>query len=181
MACHYFQSAAKQFGQNPVAVLATLLLISYSEILQASIVPLSWTHLIYYTGNISNETRNIVWLYDASIYFFRKPKHTILGLFALSSLIVFVLPYILLLIFGHWLQGYSNWWILSWLNKLKPFMDAYHTPYKKHTPLDWSTLAITTGIVPLTFAINANGSETVNFIAVSSVTIALLTIQKKCV
>ena len=179
LACRYSRLVAKLFGQNPVAVLATLLLMSYSKILQASIVPLSWTHLIYYTGTPSNETRNIVWLYDASIYFFREPKHTVLGLFAISSLIMFVLPYILLLIFGHWLQSYSNWWILSWLNKLKPFMDAYHAPYKKHTRY-WTGLLLLSRLgLFLTFAINANGSDTVNLVAVSSVTIVLLTIQKR--
>ena len=133
LACRYSRSVAKQLGQNPVAVLATLLLMSFSKILQASIVPLSSTYLFYYTGNSLNETRRVVWLYDANIQYFKEPKHAALGLFAISSLIIFVLPYILLLFFGHWLQGCSNWWILSWLNKIKPFMDAYHAPYRKHT------------------------------------------------
>ena len=38
--CRYFQSIAKRLGQNPVAVLATLFLMSYSKILSAVIVPL---------------------------------------------------------------------------------------------------------------------------------------------
>ena len=46
LACRYSQSIAKRFGQNPVAVLATLLLMSYSKILQTIIVPLSWTYLV---------------------------------------------------------------------------------------------------------------------------------------
>ena len=133
MACHYSQSIAKRLGQNPVAVLATLLLMSYSKILQASIVPLSSSKLTYYNSSNGLESHQIIWLYDGSIGFFKEPKHIALGLFAILSLVVFVLPYIFLLLFGHWLQGYSNWWILSWLNRIKPFMDAYHAPYKKHT------------------------------------------------
>ena len=58
LACHYSRSIAKRFGQNPVAVLATLLLMSYSKILNAIIVPLTWTYLTYYTA--SNETRSVV-------------------------------------------------------------------------------------------------------------------------
>ena len=172
LVCRYSQSVAKQLGQNPVAVLATLLLMSYSKILQAIIDPLSLTYLTYYTP--SNETQSIVWLYDANIHYFKEFKHIALGMFAILSLSVFVLPYIFLLFFGHWLQGCSNWWILSWLNKLKPVMDAYHAPYKKHTRY-WTGLLLLSRLgLLLTFAINANGSESVNILAVSSVTIALL-------
>ena len=172
LACHYSQSIATRFGQNPVAVLATLLLMSYSKILSAVIVPLSWTYLTYYTA--SNETKSVVWLYDASIIFFREPKHIALGLFAIASLVVFVLPYIILLFFGHWLQGCSSWWILSWLNKLKPFMDANHAPYKKNTRY-WTGLLIISRLG--LFLIFANDSESVNIAAVTSVSVALLAIR----
>ena len=172
MVCRYSQSVAKQLGKNPVAVLATLLLMSYSKILGAVIVPLTWTYLTYYTK--SNETRSIVWMYDASVPYFGEPKHTTLGLFAILSVAVFVLPYISLLFFGHWLQGCSNWWILSWLNKIKPFMDAYHAPYRKHTRYWTGLLLITRLGLFLSFA---NDSESVNTVAVASVTIVLLAIR----
>ncbi len=55
LACRYSQSIAKQLGKNPVAVLATLVLMSYSKILSAVIVPLTWTYLTYYYST-SNET-----------------------------------------------------------------------------------------------------------------------------
>ena len=170
--CRYSQSIAKRLGQNPVAVLGTLLLMSYGKILSGVIVPLSWTYLTYYTA--SNETKSVVWLYDASIQFFGEPKHTALGLFAILCLIVFVVPYISLLFFGNWLQGCSNWWILSWLNKLKPFMDAYHAPYRKHTRY-WTGLLLLSRLgLFLTFA---NNGESVNIAAVSSVAVALLAIR----
>ena len=177
LACHYFQTIAKRLGQNPVAVLATLLLMSYSKILQAIIVPLSSTHLTYYNSSDDSKFHQTIWLYDGSIDLFKEPKHIALGLFAILALTVFVLPYISLLLFGHWLQGYSNWWILSWLNKLKPFMDAYHAPYKKHTRY-WTGLLLLSRLgLFLTFAINANGSESINILAVSSVSLALLAIK----
>ena len=178
LACRYSQSIAQRFGQNPVAVLATLLLMSYSKILSAVIVPLTWTYLTYYYSTL-NETRSVVWMYDASIPHFGEPKHTALGLFAILCIVVFVLPYISLLFFGYWLQSCSNWWILSWLNKIKPFMDAYHAPYRKHTRY-WTGLLLLSRLgLFLTFAINANGSESVNILVVSSVSIALLAIQKR--
>ena len=83
-----------------------------------------------------------------------------------DSMICFILPLI-----GHWLQGCSNWWIFSWLNKIKPFMDSYHAPYRKHIHY-WTGLF-------LTFAINANGSESIYLVAISSVNFAILAIQKR--
>ena len=178
LACRYSQSIAKRLGKNPVAVLATLLLMSYSKILGAVIVPLTWTYLTYYSAP-TNETQSVVWMYDASIQYFRESKHIALVLFAILCIVVLVSPYIFLLVFGHWLQSCSNWKILSWLNKIKPFMDAYHAPYRKHTRYWTGLLLIARLGLFLTFAINANGSESVNILAVSSVSIALLAIQRK--
>ena len=172
LASRYSQSIAKRLGKNPVAVLATLLLMSYSKILGAVIVPLTWTYLTHYSA-LTNEIQSVVWIYDASISYFG-PKHIALGLFAILCIAVFVLPYISLLFFGHWLQGCSNWWILSWLNKIKPFMDAYHAPYRKHTRYWTGLLLITRLGLFLSFA---NDSESVNTAAVASVTIALLAIR----
>ena len=177
VACRYSRSFTKHLGQNPVAVLATLFLMSYSKLLQAIIVPLFWTYLTYYTP--FNETRSIVWLYDASILFFNERKHIALGLFAVSTLVVFVVPYISLLFIGHWLQCCSNWWILPWLNKIKPFMDAYHAPYRKHTRYWTGLLLISRLGLFLTFAVNANGSESVSILAVSSVSISLLALHRR--
>ena len=84
-----------------------------------------------------------------------------------------------LLLFGHWLQGCSNWWILSWLNKIKPFMDAYHAPYRKNTRY-WTGLLLLSRLgLFLTFAVNANGSDSINILAVASVSIALLTMHRR--
>ena len=56
-------------------------------------------------------------------------------------------------------------------------MDVYHAPYKKHTRY-WTGLLLLSQLgLFLTFAINANGSESINILAVSSVTIALLAMK----
>ena len=169
------KSFAKTLGTNPVAVLATLLLMSFSKILKAIIAPLSWTYLTYY--NSTTKSHRIVWLYDGSIDFFQTPKHTILASFAILTLLVFVLPYLILLLCGQWLFGFSDWRIFSWLNKLKPLMDAYYAPYKKHTRywtglLLWSRMGLF-----LTIAINVLGSDRVNILAISSATAALLALK----
>ena len=76
----YSQSIALQLGQNPVAVLATILLMSYSKTLQAIIVPLSSSSLKYYNTSDYSESRQIIWLFNGSIGFFEEPKHIALGL-----------------------------------------------------------------------------------------------------
>ena len=67
LACKYSPSIAKRFGQNPVAVLATVLLMSYSKILQAIIVPLSSSSLKYYNTSDYSESHQIIWLFEGSI------------------------------------------------------------------------------------------------------------------
>ena len=57
-------------------------------------------------------------------------------------------------------------------------MDAYHAPYKKYTRY-WTGLLLLTRLgLFLIFAVNANGGESINILAVSSVSVALLAIQK---
>ena len=66
---------------NPVATLATLLLLSYTKLLRAIITALSFTIITYPTGQ-----QNIVWLQDASVKFFGA-KHCPLGLLAIAIII----------------------------------------------------------------------------------------------
>ena len=159
---------ARAIGKNPVAALATLFLLSYSKLLLTIIVALSFTSLEYPDG-----THKLVWLYDANIPYFQTIEHIILGGFALLVLFVLFLPYTLLLLCGHWLQAYSNWWIFSWLNKIKPFMDAYHAPYKKQTRYWTGCILLLRCVLFLVFTFNALGNGSINLLAITSATASL--------
>ena len=174
-ASNYSKTFSKLLGHNPVAVLATLLLLSYSKLLKSIITPLSWTYLTFY--NSTSDYRRKVWLYDGNVEFFKEPKHIVLGVFAILTIVLFVVPYILLLLCGHWMQGCSNWRALSWLNNLKPFMDAYYAPYKKHTRYWTGLLLVSRMGLYLTFAINALGNESINILAITSISAALLALK----
>ena len=137
VASHYSQRISNSLGHNAVAVLDTILFMSYSKILKATIVPLTLVSIsvIRFPTNttVTMECNVIrVWLYDPNIIqpFFQEPYHIALGVFAIFILLLLIFPYTFLLLCGHWLQAKSRWSILSWINKLKPFMDAYHAPYK---------------------------------------------------
>ena len=164
----YSDKVARSLGKNPVAALATLLLLSYSKILRTAIVALSYARLEYPDGTIK-----VVWLYDGNVPYFQIADHLALGAFAIVVLLVLFLPYTLLLLCGHLLQSYSDRKILSWINKIKPFMDAYHAPYKKESRYWTGFLLVVRCILFLLFAFNALGNANVNLLAITSVTAGL--------
>ena len=124
----YSQRFANLLGNNPVSVLATLILFSYTKILRTLIAVINITYLEYPYYNRG------VWLYDANIDYL-SGKHIPLFIVAVLVFLFLFLPYTLLLLFGQWLQAISHLRLFSWVNsaRLKPFMDSYHAPYKaKH-------------------------------------------------
>ena len=123
---HFSRRFANLLGKNPVSVLATLILLSYTKILRTLITVLYVTYLEYPKHN------RMVWLYDGNIDYL-SGKHIPLFLVAMLVFLFLFLPYTLLLLFGQWLQAISHLKLFAWVNRLKPFMDSYHAPYKgKH-------------------------------------------------
>ena len=98
---HFSQRFANLLCNNPVSVLATLTLLSYTKILRTLITTVYFTHLEYPTYNRS------VWFYDVNIEYIIG-KH--IPLFLVAVLVFFFLffPYTLLLLFGQWLQAISH-------------------------------------------------------------------------
>ena len=90
IASHYSGRVASIFGSNPVAVLATLFLLSYAKLLRTVIAALSFTSLDY-----PNNLRIAVWLYDGNIRYF-SGKHIPLFTAAMVCLIFLFLPYMML-------------------------------------------------------------------------------------
>ena len=150
IASRYSRMIAQSLGNNPVPTLATLFLLSYSKILRNIIAVLSVTSLDYPDG-----TSELVWLYDGSVPYFQRADHIVLGIFAISVLLLLFLPYTLLLLFGQCLQAYSHHRVLSWMNKIKPFMDAYHAPYKKETRYWTGLILLVRCVLFLIFAVNS--------------------------
>ena len=174
VATHYSSKLTKLFGKNPVATLSTLLLISYSKILRTIISSLSFTTLEVPDGN-----NIVVWLYDGSVGYTGNSSYLVLAVFSTLILLFLFIPYTLLLFCTHWLQALSHWRILSWLNKIKPFMDTYHAPYKKQTRY-WTGLLLFVRLFLFAFdAINSD-SELILIIttSVTAVLAALAYVHK---
>ena len=107
---YYSGRVAKIFGRNPIAVLATLFLLSYAKLLRTVIAALSFTSLEY-----PNNSRIAVWLYDGNVRYL-SAKHIPLFTASMVCLIFLFLPYTILLIFGQWLQARSQLKIFSCIN-----------------------------------------------------------------
>ena len=116
---------AKMIGKrNPVATLATLILFSYTKLLGSIISSLSFTVL-----NYPNDTRQLVWLPDASVSFL-SGKHICLFVIALLILLT-GLVYTMLLVFWQLFLRLPDKKVFSWIRyqKLCHFIEPYHAPY----------------------------------------------------
>ena len=150
---------AKLLGNNPVSVLATLILLSYAKILRTIIGAINVTYLEYPTYNKG------VWLNDANVDYL-SGKHIPLFLVAVLFFFFLFLPYTLLLLFGQWLQAVSHLRLFTWVNRLKPLMDCYHAPYKaKHRYWPGLLLVLRFGLL-LIFAFNPQQDPSINLLAI---------------
>ena len=157
---HYSMKFASMLGNNPVSVLATLILLSYTKILRTLIAT------FYFTELECQIDRRRVWLYDANIDYL-VGKH--IPLFLVAVLVFLLLfPYTLLLFFGQWLQAISHLKFFSWVNsaRLKPFMDSYHAPYKAKHRYWPGLLLVLRFVLLLVFALNPRQDPNINLLAI---------------
>ena len=122
----YSSKCARLIGKrNPVATLATVILLVYAQLLQMVIDTFSFAILENPEG-----TKQAVWRPDASIKYLRG-KHIALFLAAVVIMTA-SLAYTFLLFTWQWLTRVHNIFILRWIRnaKLNSFIDAYHAPYK---------------------------------------------------
>ena len=159
---HHSPRFANLLGNNPVSVLATLILLSYTKILRTLIAGINVTYLEYPDEHIKG-----VWLYDANIDYLGS-EHIPLFIVAVLVFLFLFLPYTLLLLFGQWLQAISHLRLFSWVNsaRLKPFMDSYHAPYKaKHRYWPGLLLVLRFALL-LVLAFNPQQDPSVNLLSI---------------
>ena len=157
----FSQKFANLLGNNPISVLATLILLSYAKLLHIFIIVVSFTYLEYEDYNKS------VWLYDANVDYF-DGRHIPLFLVAVLVFVFLFLPYTLLLLFGQWLQAISHLRVFSWVNsaRLKPFIDSYHAPYKAKHRYWPGLLLVFRFVLFVVFAFNYQQDPSINLLAI---------------
>ena len=158
--------------RNPVATLATLILLSYTKLLNTVITSLSFTVLHYPDGS-----QQTVWLADASIDYLRG-KHLVLFTAAIVILIMGIL-YTAVLLFWQWFLIYQNYPILKWTKyqKLHHFIEPYHAPYVSKHRYWTGLLLLSRALLYLISAINTTGDPRVTIFAISFITGSLLLLK----
>ena len=139
--------------RNPVATLATLILFSYTKLLGSIISSLSFTVL-----NYPNDTRQLVWLPDASVSFL-SGKHICLFVIALLILLT-GLVYTMLLVFWQLFLRLPDKKVFSWkrYQKLCHFIEPYHAPYNFEHRYWTGLLLLVRVIVYVVTAANVSGN-----------------------
>ena len=179
---------SRLLANNPVATLATLILISYAKILRAIISALAFTELKFsgttsynnsldFDDNVTDSRK--VWLIDANVDYLRG-KH--IALFVTAVLLLLVgLVYTFLLLSWQWLypllikSAYLRTSTL--IRNTNHFMDAYHAPFKPQHRYWVGLLLLVRVIIYLVSAVNVFGNLHVTLLAIILLTVSLLAYQ----
>jgi len=164
----YFSLAVRLFGNGSVPILATLFLLSYAKLLRSIITSLSFTYLVYLDGS-----RTVVWSFDANVLYL-SVEHVPLFLVALAFLVTLWIPYTTLLLFAQCFQKLTNYRLMHWVRKLKPFFDANFGPFKDKHQYWVGVMLVVRAILLLMFAVNPNNTSSVNVLLTGIAALALL-------
>ena len=148
--------------RNPVATLATLILLSYTMFLRTIITALSFATLDYPDGSHKR-----VWLPDATIEYL-SGKH--IALFIVAILILTVgIAYTCLLFFWQWLLRFHDKTKFKWImsQRLCHFIEPYHAPFEFKYRYWTGLLLFARVVLYLVFALNVSGDPDVNLLAIT--------------
>ena len=116
----YSTLMTKLIGSNPIAVLATLLLMSYTKFLKNIIEIYLSVHLEYPHAKVT------VWYKDVTVPYVES-RHLVLAVLSSIFIAVFFLPYTFLLLLGYKMYGFSGIQCFRRLiMKVKPLLDSYY-------------------------------------------------------
>ena len=168
---HFSTRATKLFGNNSVAVLATLFLLSYGKLLKSITDVLTFADV-----SDSNGTSRKVWSLDGNVRYGMTPGHIVLIVVALLFLILFLLPFTLTLLLVPFLRAKSHLRPLHWINTLKPFFDTFYGPFKdKKQHQVWTgILLISRVLILIVFASTSTYSPKANILLMAVIATLLL-------
>lgn len=167
---HYTWFARLFEGKDPVAALATLILLSYVKLIQVIITTFSFSILKY----PNNDTFEVVWLPDATVGYLQG-KHIALFIIAFLILIIGVL-FTAILSSWQWLIS-SKFKLVKCIvkyHKLHMLMDTYHAPYTFQTRYWTGLLLLVRAVLYISSAVNVSRDPKVNILITAVAMCALL-------
>ena len=165
----YFSKFANLISKrNPVATLATLILLSYTKLLEIVFRALSSGTINYPDGSSSQ-----VWLPDATVEYFSL-KHSLLFIVSIIILVIGLI-YTILLFSWQWLLCLPKRRALKWISnqKLHGFMETYNIPYRPQHRYWTGMLLFARIILYLIAAVNVSNDPQ---LALASITFVIGTI-----
>ena len=170
--CRYSTWLSNKIGANVVQVLATLILLSFSKIFRTAVLAIKFTTLS--CANSGKIIAKFVWSMDGNVTYL-SPKHCVLMAAAVLFLL-FAVPYTLALLFDPVIEKYltrMTFFRKQWI-KFKPFVDAYHGPYKDNCRF-WTGLLL---LVRMSFTlVSLHLSTYVGLIFITTSTSVLLSLM----
>ena len=171
------EKMTRLLGNNSVQVLATLFLLSYAKLLRSIITVLMPATLYVFADNgepIANQTQ-LVWAFDGNLLYGRVP-HIFLLMFALLVLMFLWLPYTIILLFIQPLRSGSGHRCLGWVNRQKPFLEAYTGPLNNKNQFWVGLFLLARFVLLLTFTSTYSSSPSTSVLVLVMTTVFLLTV-----
>ena len=106
-------------ARRAVPVLATIMLLTYTSLVNSVIAPLRYTAL-YNADTTQGET---VWLYQPSLVFFNG-QHLVLGILSIVVTLIYLVPFTFTMLFGDLMRRYFH---KLWFSH---FMDVLHGAFR---------------------------------------------------
>ena len=159
--------------RDPVATLATLVLLSYTKLLHAIIASLSGTVLKYPELNHTRE--EVVWLPDASIKYL-SGKHIPLFIVAVLILLAGIF-YTTILFLWQWILQLKMFRWLSRTQKLSLFIQTYHVPYVPQHRYWTGLLLVARIVLYIVSSANVEGDPKINLTAIGVVVLSTIILK----
>lgn len=162
---------------NPVATLATLILLSYSNLLRTALTILSCAVLEYPTSTGSQY--KWVWFVDATVHYL-EGEHIALFILAVLILVAGFIYTAVLFLWQWLLLLHNNKWIrmITGNQKVSLFIDTYHAPYTPQSRY-WTGLLLLVRIILYTAsAANVSGNPKINLLTTGIAVICILLLNK---
>ena len=165
--CRYSTWLSNKIGGNVVQVLATLVLLSFTKIFRTAVLAIKFKTLSCVNRNANTSDPIVVWYMDGNVPYLSL-EHAVLMAAAVLFLLLAV-PYTLALLFDAVIEKYLTritFFRKQWI-KFKPFVDAYHGPYKDKCRF-WTGLLLLVRMAFTLVSLSTNPYTTLLFITTSS-------------
>ncbi|XP_064386312.1 uncharacterized protein LOC135334882 [Halichondria panicea] len=167
----YSIKATRFFGRNSVAVLSTLILLSYGKLFRI-------ITNVFTPSDISGSDGSIrrVWSLDGNVEYGVTPGHIVLIVVALLFMLLFWLPFTLTLLLVPFLKAKSDYRPLCWINTFKPVFDTYYGPFKdKQQHQVWTgILLISRVVILIVFSTTSTSNPNANILVMTIIATLLL-------